>query len=65
MPKIKTKSSVKKRFKRTATGRLKYKPSGKKHGMRKRSKSFIRKKRPMDLLCKADERIIKLFMRGQ
>lgn len=62
MPKLKTKSSVKKRFKLTANGRVKYKPAGKKHGMSKRSKKFIRNRRPMDVLCKADERIIKLFM---
>ena len=63
MPKIKTKSSVKKRFKFTATGKIKHKPAGKKHGMVKRTNSFIRKQRPMALLCAADEKIIKLFIR--
>ncbi len=61
MPKLKTKSSVKKRFKFTATGKIKHKPSGKKHGMVKRSKKFIRNMRAMALLCVADERIVKLF----
>lgn len=63
MPKMKTKSSVKKRFKFTATGKIKHKPAGKKHGMVKRTKKFLRKQRPMTLLCDADTRIIKLFMR--
>ncbi len=63
MPKMKTKSAVKKRFKFTATGKIKHKPAGKKHGMVKRTKSFIRKQRAMTLLCPADTRIIKLFMR--
>ncbi|MCE3232846.1 MAG: ribosomal protein [Rickettsiaceae bacterium] len=63
MPKIKTKSAVKKRFKFTATGKVMHKPAGKKHGMVKRTKKFLRKQRPMALLCAADARIIKLFMR--
>ena len=33
MPKLKTKSSIKKRFSRTGKGKIKFKPSGKKHGM--------------------------------
>ena len=62
MPKQKTKSSVKKRFKLTATGKVKHKPAGKKHGMSKRSKKFIRTQRPMAVLCKADADIVKLFI---
>ncbi len=63
MPKIKTKSSVKKRFKFTATGKLKHKPAGKKHGMVKRSKKFIRGMRRMAVVSEADEQIVKLFIR--
>ena len=63
MPKQKTKSSVKKRFKFTATGKLKHKPAGKKHGMSKRSKKFIRNARPDAVLCDADTNIVKLFIR--
>jgi large subunit ribosomal protein L35 len=62
MPKIKTKSSVKKRFKITATGKVMHKPAGKKHGMSKRSKKFIRNQRAMTTLCSADARIVKLYM---
>ncbi len=63
MPKMKTKSSVKKRFKFTATGKVKYKPAGKKHGMVKRSNKAIRKNRPMAVLSHADEGRIKLYIR--
>ena len=42
MPKLKTKSSIKKRFARTGTGKIKFKPAGKRHGMSKRSNKFIR-----------------------
>lgn len=63
MPKLKTKSSVKKRFKFTASGKIKHKPAGKKHGMSKRTKKFIRGQRAMAVLTKADERIVKRFIR--
>lgn len=63
MPKLKTKSSVKKRFSFTASGKVKHKPSGKKHGMVKRTKKFIRNQRAMAILNDADARIVKLFIR--
>ena len=63
MPKMKTKSSVKKRFSFTSTGKVKHKPAGKKHGMVKRTKKFLRNQRGTTLLCDADARIVKLFMR--
>lgn len=64
MPKLKTKSSVKKRFRFTATGKIKHKPAGKKHGMTKRSNKFIRNQRPMAILCAADANIVRLFIHG-
>jgi len=42
MPKMKTKSSAKKRFKITATGKVLAAAAGKRHGMIKRSNKFIR-----------------------
>lgn len=62
MPKMKTKSSVKKRFKLTASGKIKFKPAGKKHGMVKRTKNFIRSTRALAVLCPADTKIVKLFI---
>ncbi len=62
MPKMKTKSSAKKRFKVTASGRVMAAQAGKRHGMIKRSKKFIRDARGTTTLCKADEGIVKTYM---
>ena len=62
MPKMKTKSSAKKRFKITASGRVKSSQAGKRHGMIKRSRKFIRKARGTTIMSKADETIVKSFM---
>jgi large subunit ribosomal protein L35 len=62
MPKMKTKGSAKKRFKVTATGRIKAGQAGKRHGMIKRSSKFIRNARGTTVLSKADEGIIKTYM---
>jgi large subunit ribosomal protein L35 len=62
MPKMKTKSGAKKRFKVTATGRILAAQAGKRHGMIKRSTKFIRKARGTTILSKADEGIVKTYM---
>ncbi len=62
MPKMKTKSGAKKRFKLTATGKVKASQAGKQHGMIKRSNKFIRQSRGTTTLCDADARIVKKFL---
>ena len=62
MPKMKTKSSAKKRFKVTATGRIVAAQAGKRHNMIKRSAKFIRQARGTTILSKADEGIVKTYM---
>ncbi|MEL7049343.1 MAG: 50S ribosomal protein L35 [Pseudomonadota bacterium] len=62
MPKMKTKSGAKKRFKMTATGKVKAAAAGKRHGMIKRSTKFIRDARGTMVLCDADARIVKKYM---
>ena len=62
MPKLKTKSSAKKRFKMTATGKIKVAAAGKRHGMIKRSNKFIRNARGTMVLCTEDEKIVKKYM---
>ena len=62
MPKMKTKSSAKKRFKITASGHVKSAQAGKRHGMIKRSRKFIRNARGTTIMSKADEVIVKSFM---
>jgi large subunit ribosomal protein L35 len=59
---MKTKSSAKKRFKVTATGKVMAGQAGKRHGMIKRTNKFIRDARGMTTLSKPDTKIIKGFM---
>ena len=62
MPKLKTKSSAKKRFKFTASGKIKMPQAGKRHGMIKRSNSQIRKLRGTTTMSKQDGKIVKSYM---
>ena len=63
MPKLKTKSGAKKRFKVTATGKVMHAQRGKRHGMIKRTKKQIRQHRGTRVMFKADgENIIKFFL---
>jgi large subunit ribosomal protein L35 len=61
MPKIKTKSGAKKRFKITGTGKVLYAQSGKRHGMIKRTKKQIRQLRGTNVLFKTDGDKIKKY----
>ena len=62
MPKMKTKSSAKKRFKITATGKVLAGQAGKRHGMIKRTNKFIRDARGMTTLSAPDAKTVKGFM---
>ena len=63
MPKMKTKSGAKKRFKLTASGKVKAGQAGKRHGMIKRTNDQIRKLRGTTVLSDSDaKRIKKSFM---
>lgn len=62
MPKMKTKSGAKKRFKVTASGRVKVAQAGKRHGMIKRTKKFIRNARGTMVLADQDAKIVKKYM---
>jgi len=62
MPKMKTTSSCKKRFKVTANGRVKTGQAGKRHGMIKRTRKFIRNARGTTVMSTPDERIVKSMM---
>lgn len=62
MPKMKTKSSAKKRFKMTASGLVLAGQAGKRHGMIKRHKKFIRNARGTTVLSAPDTKIIKIYM---
>ncbi|NYS25597.1 50S ribosomal protein L35 [Rhodobacteraceae bacterium 2376] len=62
MPKMKTKSSAKKRFSMTASGKVKVAQAGKRHGMIKRTPKFIRDARGTTVLSDQDARIVKKYM---
>jgi large subunit ribosomal protein L35 len=62
MPKLKTKSSVKKRFKVTGTGKVKAQARGKRHGMIKRTAKFVRNARGTMVLSDPDIKRVKQFM---
>ena len=63
MPKLKTKSGAKKRFKITGSGKVVSAQAGKRHGMIKRSNKFIRDARGTMTLAKPDGiKVIKNFL---
>jgi large subunit ribosomal protein L35 len=62
MPKMKTKSSAKKRFKVTGTGKVVAAQAGKRHGMIKRTNKFIRTHAGPTVLSEPDQKIVKSYM---
>ena len=62
MPKLKTKSSAKKRLKISARGKVIMRQAGKRHGMIKRTNSQIRKQRGTTVMSKQDSKIVKSYM---
>ena len=61
MPKMKTKSGVKKRFRLTGTGKVIATQANKRHGMIKRTTKQIRQLRGTSVLFKADGDNIKKY----
>jgi large subunit ribosomal protein L35 len=61
MPKLKTKSGAKKRFKLTGTGKVVYVQRGKRHGMIKRTPKQIRDLRGASILFKTDGDKVKKY----
>ncbi len=62
MPKMKTKSGAKKRFKVSGTGKIIGQQAGKRHMMIKRSNKFIRNARGTTVLSEPDARIVRKFL---
>jgi large subunit ribosomal protein L35 len=62
MPKLKTKSSAKKRFRFTATGKIKHGQTRKRHGMIKRSNEQIRNLRGTRVMSDSETQRIKRWM---
>ena len=61
MPKLKTKSGAKKRFKITGTGKVLYAQQGKRHGMIKRTNKQIRNLRGTTVMFAGDAVRVKRF----
>src|SRR5437868_4322383 len=61
MPKLKTKSGVKKRFKLTATGKLKHGVAGKRHRLISHNAKYIRQNRGTRVLSDADTARVKAW----
>ena len=59
MPKLKNKSGAKKRFRLTASGKVRMNQAGKRHGMRKRPQKMIRNARGTTTLSDADAKIVR------
>jgi large subunit ribosomal protein L35 len=62
MPKLKTKSGAKKRFRFTAAGKIKSGQAGKRHGMIKRSNEQIRTLRGTSVLDPSETQRVKRWM---
>jgi large subunit ribosomal protein L35 len=62
MPKMKNKSSCKKRFTLTARGKVRATQAGKRHGMIKRTNKQIRNQRGTAILSPGDARLVKIHM---
>ena len=62
MPKLKTKSGVKKRFKLTASGLLKHGVAGKRHRLISHNSKYIRQNRGTAVMADADAKKIKSYM---
>lgn len=62
MPKIKTKSSAKKRFKVTASGEIKVGYSFKRHNLRRRQTKVKRQDRGTYVICASDKKLVKYLI---
>ncbi len=62
MPKMKSNSGAKKRFRRTASGKIKYKKAYRSHILTKKTTKRKRKMRKREMLKKADAAQIKQLL---
>ncbi|MEZ5893781.1 MAG: 50S ribosomal protein L35 [Parvularculaceae bacterium] len=62
MPKLKTKKSAAKRFKVTASGKVKHGVAGKRHRLISHNGKYIRQNRGTSVMSDADAKIVKKYM---
>jgi len=59
MPKMKTKSSAKKRFRLTAGGKVRFNSAGLSHMLRRRSQKMKRTNRGTQIMAASDAKVVK------
>ncbi|NBC20113.1 MAG: 50S ribosomal protein L35 [Alphaproteobacteria bacterium] len=62
MPKMKTKKAAAKRFKFTASGKLKHGVAGKRHRLISHNGKYIRQNRGTSVVAKADEARVRKYL---
>lgn len=62
MPKMKTNSGAKKRFRLTASGKVKMGPANKRHGMTKRPQKMIQTARGTTIMKEMDAWVVKRYL---
>ena len=62
MPKLKSKSGAKKRFRVTGTGKVKASPAFKRHNLRKRSQKMKRKARGLRVMSEVDQKMVRSYL---
>ena len=62
MPKMKTKSSTKRRFSFTASGKIKKGHAYKRHNLNRRAKDMRRSSRGTEIMSDSDAKIVRKFM---
>jgi large subunit ribosomal protein L35 len=62
MPKLKTKSGAKKRFRLTATGKIKAGVAGKRHRLMSHNAKYIRQNRGTKVMSDSDAKIIRTYI---
>ena len=62
MPKLKSKSSAKKRFSFTGTGKVRMNPAKKRHNLRKRSQSMKRKARGSEIATATNAKQVRSYL---
>ena len=65
MPKLKTKSSFKKRFKITATGKVRFYSACLRHGTSKRPQKMKRTNRGSQIMAPQDAKFVKRYFAGK
>lgn len=62
MPKLKTKSGTKKRFRLTGTGKIKFGAANVRHGLSKRPKKMKRQARGTQIMFEGDRKLVLEYM---